>query len=168
MFQGSTCYPLSPHKEPDKEYTYYYGQASRDQLNVIFNILGTPNNEVIEKLDKQDAKRYVRCFTRRTPCALVSLGRFRNSSTDAIDLLGQMLKIDADARITVDDALTHPLFQDVWSPDKIKVAQTRVVLDFESDPDLDEHRLRRYFLREIGKFHPNMAIPQALVDRVGW
>ena len=167
MFQGSTCYPLSPHKEPDKEYTYYYGQASRDQLNVIFNILGTPSNDVIEKLDKQDAKRYVRCFTKRSCCPLVSLDRFRSSSADAIDLLGQMLKIDADTRITVDEALTHPLFMDVYTPDKIKVASQRVVLDFESE-DLDEHRLRRYFLREIAKFHPDMHIPSALVEKVGW
>lgn len=53
LFQGSTCYPLSPHREQDRDYQYYYGRSSRDQLNVIFNILGTPSDDVIEKLDKE-------------------------------------------------------------------------------------------------------------------
>ena len=57
LFQGSTCYPLSPHKEHEKEYQYYYDKGSRDQLNVIFNLLGTPDSETVDKLDKVDAKR---------------------------------------------------------------------------------------------------------------
>ena len=164
MFQGSTCYPLSPHKEQDKEYTYYYGRQSRDQLNVIFNILGTPTDEVIEKLDKQDAKKYVRCFNQRSASPLLSYERFQKSSPDAIDLLSKMLVLDADERITVDQALAHPLFRDVYQRDKIKVAKDKVVLDFESE-ELDEDKLRMYFLREIQKFHPQMTIPRTLIEK---
>jgi mitogen-activated protein kinase 1/3 len=161
LFQGSTCYPLSPHKEHDKEYQYYYNRQSRDQLNVIFNILGTPSEEVVEKLDKPDAKRYVRCFRHRAPVPLSELDRFADSSMDALDLLNKMLVIDAETRITVDEALAHTLFKDVFSPDKIKVAERKIVLDFEND-ELEEPRLRKHFLKEVQHFHPDMRLPPQL------
>lgn len=162
LFQGSTCYPLSPHKEHDKEYQYYYNKQSRDQLNVIFNILGTPAEDVIAKLDKSDAKRYVRCFRPRDRMNFAEMQRFSGSCLDALDLLGKMLVIDADNRINVDEALTHPLFKDVYSPDKIKTADEKIILDFERDRELEEPKLRRCFLKEIRKFHPEMPIPRII------
>ena len=66
LFQGHTCYPLSPCKDHDKttcedgggnNYHVYYNRGSRDQLNIIYNLLGTPSEVEITKLDKQDARR---------------------------------------------------------------------------------------------------------------
>ena len=36
----------------------YYGKTSLDQLNLIFDFVGTPDEDTIQKLDKDDAKRY--------------------------------------------------------------------------------------------------------------
>lgn len=52
LFQGSTCYPLSPHREARTDYQHYYCRQSKDQLNLIFDIVGTPDFETIERLDK--------------------------------------------------------------------------------------------------------------------
>lgn len=87
--------------------------------------------------------------------------RFKNSSPEAVDLLSQMLVLDNEERITVDEALEHPLFKDVYAADKIKTAEKKIVLDFETE-DLDEDKLRWFFLREIQKFHPELRIPSRL------
>eukprot|EP00392_Amoebophrya_sp_AT5.2_P005187 g5196.t1 len=163
LFQGNTCYPLSPHKEHDKEYQYYYNRQSRDQLNVIFNILGTPSEATVEKLDKIDAKRYVRCFRERRRLNWDELPRLAGSSAEALDLLDKMLMLDAGDRIDVDTALQHPLFSNLYLPEKVRTAERKIVLEFENIPNLGEPQLRLYFLLEIQKFHPELVIPDELL-----
>lgn len=166
LFQGNTCYPLSPHKEHDKEYQYYYNRQSRDQLNVIFNVLGTPSEHAIEKLDKIDAKRYVRCFRERPRVNWDDMSRFAGSSPEALDLLDKMLVLDASERIDVDNALLHPLFRQLYQPNKVKIAPSKIILDFENLPHLGEAQLRYYFLVEVQRFHPELVIPEELLNCV--
>lgn len=37
-------------------------RGNKDQLNVIFNVLGTPSEEEIEALESEEAKQYIRTF----------------------------------------------------------------------------------------------------------
>ena len=57
-----------------------------------------------------------------------------------------MLQVNPYFRITVDDALEHPLFFKVRKMEKEKIAETVVFIDFE-EQDLDEDSLRQLFLQ---------------------
>ena len=57
-----------------------------------------------------------------------------------------MLQVNPYFRITVDDALEHPLFAKVRKMEKEKIAETLVFIDFE-ERDLDEDSLRQLFLQ---------------------
>ena len=57
-----------------------------------------------------------------------------------------MLQVNPYFRITVDDALEHPLFAQVRKMEKEKIAETLVFIDFE-ERDLDEDSLRQLFLQ---------------------
>lgn len=174
IFQGSTCYPLSPSRREEKPYQYYFAPESKDQLNVIFNVLGTPTDAEVEKLDKSDAKRYVRCFAQRKGVGCGELGdapdfaqldRLKGCSGDALDLLSSMLVLDKDNRVQVDDALAHPLFAKIHDPKKIRMAPRKINFAFELEADagtLTEAKLRLYFLKAIRRFHPDMRIPTHL------
>lgn len=88
LFPGASCFPLSPDHKHAADYKYvcgspigmliftfchrYHTRGNRDQLNVIFNVLGTPSDEDIEQLEKEDAKRYVRIFAQREPIDLAT------------------------------------------------------------------------------------------------
>lgn len=181
LFQGHTCYPLSPckdhhqenvnpqeGKDPNCTYQIYYSRGSRDQLNIIYNYLGTPAESEIQLLDKQDARRYVRCFKPREPANFATMSRFRGSSPDALSLLSKMLVLNPAKRITVDDALQHPLFHQLHNGTQtFRTAPAKIDLEFEHMSPLSEDQLRVFFLMEIKHFHPEMVIPEELLRKGG-
>lgn len=148
LFPGSTCFPLSPDHKHKTDYRYHtHGQL--DQLNLIFNLLGLPCEQEIEELEREDSKKYCRCFPTRAGRGLPA--RFPQAGADALDLLGQMLRFSPSRRSNVKDALRHDLFRDIRVPSKEKAVAKHITLEFEKEPELDEELLRQYLLKEIGK-----------------
>jgi hypothetical protein len=39
-------------------------------------------------------------------------------------------------------------------------ASEQVFLEFELEPELDEKQLRKYFIMELQKFHPEVSMPE--------
>lgn len=151
LFPGSSCFPLSPDHKHKTDYKYH-ARGKHDMLNTIFDIIGTPTSAQIDELDREDAKRYIKCFTRRQGQGLVAKFPFVESST--LDFLEQMLQFSPKERITVNTVIEHKIFTDIRVPEKETVAPSEVVLDFEAEKDLNETRLRHYYCREIRKYHP--------------
>lgn len=42
------------------------------------------------------------------------------------------------------------------------MAPERIILDFEAEAELDEPRLRKYFLLEIQRYHKEVELPKEL------
>eukprot|EP00397_Hematodinium_sp_SG-2012_P009498 GEMP01009585.1.p1 GENE.GEMP01009585.1~~GEMP01009585.1.p1 ORF type:complete len:449 (-),score=114.64 GEMP01009585.1:1897-3243(-) len=163
LFPGSSCFPLSPDRKHATDYKYHT-RGNRDQLNMIFNVIGTPPKDSMDKLEKEDAKRYIKCFAQREPTSLTSIERFKGASPAAIDALARMLVFDPVERITVDELLAHDIFKDIRKPGDLLVAKDSLFLDFELEPELDEPRLRKFFLIEAKKFHADIKIPSRLMN----
>lgn len=53
------------------------------------------------------------------------------------------------------DILSHPYFKEVRQPDKEKVEDEKIAMDFE-DEDLTFARLRELFVKEIQEYHPDL------------
>lgn len=157
LFPGSSCFPLSPHHKHKTDYKYHT-QGKEDMLNKIFNILGSPSPEEIETLDRDDAKRYLRCFETRTGEGLREQFPKSVVLTDkSVDLLEKMLRFSPTTRVSVPDALSHEIFAEkIRDAAKETVAPKKIVLEFEKEKNLVEPLLRKYFCKEIRKYHPEI------------
>ncbi|EZG64224.1 mitogen-activated protein kinase [Gregarina niphandrodes] len=159
LFPGTSCFPLSP----DEKHGYnhqFHTRGNKDQLDMIFNVLGTPSNDDVEALVKEDARRYVRIFPHKDPIDLNT--KFPGASTKAIDLLKKMLQFNPDKRINVDEALNHPLFRDIRNNELETTADKKVRLPFNDWMPLTADQLRYAFLKEAQVFHPDLKIPDHL------
>uniref|UniRef100_A0A0G4HPH3 Mitogen-activated protein kinase n=1 Tax=Chromera velia CCMP2878 TaxID=1169474 RepID=A0A0G4HPH3_9ALVE len=134
----------------------------KDQLNLIFELIGTPGEEELEDVvEKGSSKAFVRRFGNRPPRNLRAL--FPGASYEALDLLARMLYFDPDRRISLDDAIEHPYLQEVRNASVETLADDRVHLPFDDWADIGEDELRYLFLKEVQLYHPELQIPGALV-----
>lgn len=157
LFPGSSCFPLSPHHKHKTDYKYHT-QGKEDMLNKIFNVIGSPSQDDIDVLDREDAKRYLKCFEARAGEGLKS--QFSKQSTiadNSVDILEKMLRFSTTKRVSVAQALAHPIFADkIRDRAKETTAPKKIILEFEKEKDLDEPLLRKYFCKEIRKYHPEV------------
>jgi len=158
LFPGTSCFPLSPHHEHRTDYRYHT-EGNRDMLSKIFSLIGTPTEAEIVALDREDAKRYVACFAERPGCGFRA--RFPHVDQASLDMLAALLKFSPNDRITVQDALEHQLLQEVRDATRESSAEALIKLDFE-EAELTEAVLRRQYLREVCKYHPEVQQPLGL------
>merc|ERR1712168_1375786 len=94
--------------------TLFPGTDHIDQLTRILVLCGTPSEETLNKITSEEARNYIR--------SLPHLERknfnefFTGANPLAIDLLQRMLEIDADNRITAEQALSHPYLAQYADP----------------------------------------------------
>ena len=86
-----------------------------DQLNKIMSICGTPSEAALAKIQSDHARNYVRKLEARERRDFNQV--FRGCHEHAIDLLERMLELDADLRITAEEALQHPYFEEYHDPE---------------------------------------------------
>lgn len=62
MFPGKACYPLSPPKNNETNYKKIndFPHSVSDQLSVIFDVLGTPDD--ISFISDERARNYIKSF----------------------------------------------------------------------------------------------------------
>eukprot|EP00808_Paulinella_micropora_P025029 g69282.t1 len=120
FFQGSTAYPLSPAVDEDDcqvslDDLNHPIHDPRDQLNVIFDVLGSPSQEEIARIPSTSVRDRLNSLKKKNnkqPRAIKDLFEgCRFATDDALDLLSQMLHFDPKKRITAKEALEHKYFQ---------------------------------------------------------
>jgi len=160
LFPGNSCFPLSPDQRHSADFKFHT-KNSRDQLSMIFNVLGLPSEEDVEGLEKEDAKRYIQFFNSGEPTRTLAQ-RFENASPEATDLLQRMLVFNPTRRISVNDCLSHPLFDEVRNTETEQISSTKIRVPFDDWSNLDEPQLRCAFLHEIQRYHSDVVIPLEL------
>jgi mitogen-activated protein kinase 1/3 len=149
LFPGGSCFPLSPER---RQGTRAKSKGENDQLEMIFRVLGTPTEEEVAKVEREDAKKYLRnSFPARAGEGLRS--RFPKADEQAMDLLSNMLRFLPTERFTVNQALDHPLLGSVRDKSREKTAAGPVMLAFESEGnakgEMTQDQLRRFFGQEM-------------------
>merc|ERR1712032_425670 len=142
LFPGRACYPLSPRQRQTPS-------RQQDQLDLIFELLGTPSEVAVARLVREDARRYLRSFSSRQGAGFS--GRFPYVEAGALDILERMLRFDPLERIKVHESLGHALLEHCRDQTRETSAADRVSLDFEQEGCIDEECLVRNFCKRIGQ-----------------
>lgn len=78
--------------------------------------------------------------------------KYPGAPTEAIDFLNKCLVFNPFFRITLHDAIAHPLFDKVRGTKSEKITGEPFDLEFES-LNLDNKTLRKLFMKEIMHYH---------------
>lgn len=147
VFPGQSCFPLSPRPNHAADYDYYT-KGKNDMLNKIFALLGTPSDEDVKACtDNEKAIRYVARFPTQAGAGLKS--EFPDVDQAMLDILQKMLIFNPKKRISVPEALAHPLLGEVRNESVETRAPKMLVLGFDSEQNVDERTLRKCFYEQI-------------------
>jgi len=146
LFPGASCFPLTPNPRHPGDGRYHTRQRE-DQLNVIFDLLGTPGADEIAALTREDSKRYLSFFQQREGEGLKS--KLPHVDGQFLEFLSSMLQFSPAKRISVDQAIQHHLLSEIRNVEKETVAEKPIALPFEQEPELDELQLRACFKEAV-------------------
>jgi len=144
VFPGDSCFPLSIKDQMD--------YASRvDQMQVIFDVIGSPTEEEIKKITDEKARKYLRNLPQRKKKNLKRMFPGCANDKNALELLLLLLKFDVDKRITVNEALEHAYLKPVRDPAHER-SKKPVTFSFEN-AQLGQKKLRELILEEVIKYN---------------
>lgn len=151
LFPGKSCFPLSPDRSSmTSKNNNVFPSTDTDQLNLIFDVLGTPSNDDLDFISDNMAFDYLKSFDKRPPKNLFD--SYAGSSKESIDLLYNMIKFNPNKRITVNQALDHSFFSEIRKKELEINARHSLKFDFEKDENLDIEKIRNLFIEEINYY----------------
>ena len=150
LFPGNSCFPLSPDHQT-KMRRAGFPSSNSDQLNVIFEVIGTPDEVEVDFITDDKASLYLKSFGHRDKKSLALI--YHGSHPALVDLIEKMVVFDPRKRINFDEALQGPYFEEVRDLTKEQNAEVPADFDFEHVENISLEDLRGYFIREISKYH---------------
>jgi serine/threonine protein kinase len=87
------------------------GKNFLHQLQLIFDIIGTPSPETTARIKSSQAQRFIKSLGKKPKVPFRNL--YPDASDEALDLLEKLLHFDPEQRFTVQDALSHPYMQSI-------------------------------------------------------
>lgn len=152
LFPGTSCFPLSPdHRTMARRAGF--PSSNSDQLNVIFNVIGTPSDEDISSVTDDKAVLYLRSFASRVKKSLAVLYPFTDH--EIIELMEDMLYFQPAKRTDFKRALSHAYFDEIRDESKERDADLPPNFSFERIESISEGTLRLLFIDEILIYHEN-------------
>ena len=129
LFPGQSCFPLSPDSNA-KIIKCGFPVSQMDQLIVITKVLGYPQKSDLAFISDQKAMDYIKCLPQKKGISFQE--KFPKASKEAIDFLKKTLKFSPDLRLSIDEALQHPLF------DKVRNKENEVFEDKDINLELED------------------------------
>jgi mitogen-activated protein kinase 1/3 len=146
LFPGKSCFPLSPGAANSGS-NNGYPAGQHDQINIIMEILGTPNDQDLEMISDSKAIDYIKSFGKKEKKSLKDF--FLGSTSEEIDLLEEMLIFNKEKRINIDELLLKPYFETVRTPELEYLARISADFDFDKEEDLSIDQMKSIFTRQV-------------------
>ena len=150
LFPGNSCFPLSPDHHT-KVRRAGFPSSNSDQLNVIFEVIGTPTDDDLMHITDEKALVYIRSFGEREKKNLSLLYPYTHQSI--IDLMEKMILFNAAKRITCQEALSDPYFNSIRDLTKERQADLPADFEFEHIENITIEQLRANLIQEILKYN---------------
>jgi serine/threonine protein kinase len=116
------------------------------QMNLIFNVLGTPEPTDMKFISNEKALEYIKSLKKKPKIPFNKI--YKDANPLALDLMEKMLTFNPQKRISIDEALAHPYLKSLHNP-KTEAKCSRI-FDFEFEKEkftkglLQEHMFREY------------------------
>jgi serine/threonine protein kinase len=111
------------------------GDSSEGVLDLIFNLIGTPDKGELGCINDKDSLDYVASFSHKPPQDFKQ--KFPRADASVIDLLKKLLVFNPAKRMTAEQALRHPFFSNLLHREDLLTfpLQSRTVEDERSFRD---------------------------------
>ncbi|KAK4785833.1 hypothetical protein SAY86_002522 [Trapa natans] len=127
------------------------GKDYAQQLGLIIELLGSPDDSDLGFLRSENARKYVNQLPQLPKQSFAE--KFPEASPLAIDLAERMLVFDPSKRITVDEALSHPYMLSLHEINEEPTCPSPFIFDFEQ-VSLDEGDIKELVWLESLNFNP--------------
>eukprot|EP00762_Andalucia_godoyi_P008249 ANDGO_02996.mRNA.1 Extracellular signal-regulated kinase 1 len=134
---------------PGKDYVH--------QLQLIFEVIGTPAEHESRHVTNPEAIRYLKNLKPRPPVDLRKV--IPTGTPEALDLIKRMLTFDPKKRITVEEALAHPYLAALHDPTDEPVHGQPFSFEFDK-ADMTESELREALWLEASSYHPENTLDE--------
>jgi len=122
------------------------GKHYIEQINLIFNVIGSPDEGDLTSIINERARNYVSLLPNRKKTPWKQL--FPTASDLSLSMLDYLLIFNPNRRITVEDALKHPYLAQYYDPSDEPTAPDPFTFDMELD-DLPLPQLKQDIFQEI-------------------
>ncbi|EAX99031.1 CMGC family protein kinase [Trichomonas vaginalis G3] len=131
----------------------FRGTSTRNQLELITQILGSPTDKDLEGCTNQKAYRFMQQLPPQTKVPWEELFQGKTYNPEEIDFIDRLLKWNPNERMTVEEALEHPFVVKLHDPFDEPVGFPFEEFDFERQ-DVTVEELKMEMWKEILKRHP--------------
>ncbi|XP_030447369.1 mitogen-activated protein kinase homolog NTF6-like [Syzygium oleosum] len=132
--------------------TLFPGKDYVQQLGLITELLGSPDDSDLGFLRSDNARKYVKQLPHVSKRSFSQ--KFPTVSPLAIDLAEKMLVFDPSKRITVEEALNHPYLSSLHEINEEPTCSSPFVFDFEH-ASLNEEDVKELIWLESLNFNPD-------------
>lgn len=126
------------------------------QLRLICEKLGRPNEEDLDFVTSERAKRFMLSLPQKQPLPFGEMFPVHKNEKHALTLLKGMLEIHPKKRITIEKALEHPFLESLHNVDDEPLYEEPFTFEFEQE-ELSRERIQQLIWEEIKEFHPDIA-----------
>jgi mitogen-activated protein kinase 1/3 len=110
---------------------FQLGKHYIDQLNLILNVVGSPDEHDLESIVNEKARNYIVSLKPRVKQPFNRI--YPNADKNALDLLDRLLTFNPSKRIDVSDALAHPYLKQHHDPNDEPIATHPFTVEMEMD-----------------------------------
>lgn len=132
------------------------------QLRIIVETIGSPSEEDLSFITSNRALRFMQKLSGKKRIPWTTL--FPKANPLGLDFLDKMLQFNPSKRISVDEALRHPYFANLHSPeDELECEE---VFDFSFEVEVvDKLTLKKLMYEQIRKYHTDLSPVQLSPSR---